>query len=222
MLPEGNEMPLPRVEVVNRLTENWNAIAIWEPKHPIQGLIQIQKRGMGDEKTLERLVAHEVCHYWSHYKIFIDGEEGKKGHTPGSLWDKAALIINNKMNDKNFITETSDATYVTKNEKTFYVLVAESAEGKMGWLWFSRVSPAMRKQLEELLDSRPVAIVRTDRDAFLWAQAKLPRMAGTDDPDMNAILEEWYGKYAKQHKGSELPQILAATPKVARLLLTSR
>lgn len=219
MLPGGNEMPLPRLQVVDQLTANWNGIAIWEPQHPIPGLIQIQKRGTEDKKTLERLVAHEVCHYWSHYKIFVLREEGRKGHVPGGLWDKAAKIINNKMNEEDFITETSDASYVTKNDKTFYVLVTKGAEDRLGWVWFSRISPAMKKELDWLMADRPVAIVRTDREAFIFSGAKLPRIGMVDDPSINAILEEWYGKYARQHDPEDLPAILAATPKLASLRL---
>ena len=214
MLPGGIEMPLPRLQVVDRLTENWNGIAIWEPKHPIPGLIQIQKKGTEDARTLDRLVAHEICHYWSHYKIFTLGEKGDKGHAPGGLWDKAAKIINSKMKDDEFITETSDASYVTKNDKTFYVLVMED-EGHIGWVWFSRVTPTMRKSLEKILDDRPVALVRTDREAFIFGPAKLPRIGMTEDPSINAILEEWYGKYARKYEGSDLPEALASTPKVA-------
>jgi hypothetical protein len=210
MLPDGNEMPLPRLQIVDRLTENWNGIAIWEPKHPIPGLIQVQKKVTDDKKTLERIVAHEVCHYWSYQKIFVLGEEGGHGHVPGGLWDKAAKIINNKMNDEEFITETSDASYVTKSKKTFYVLIVQGAEDRLGWIWFSRVSPVMKKELDQLLTSKPVAIVRTDRDVFVFSGAKLPRIGLTEDPSVNAILEEWYVKYAQQHN----PADLAATPLV--------
>ena len=74
MLPDGSEIDLPRIEVVNQLSAKWDAIAMWVPRHPVPGLIQIQKKAMHEQATVERLMAHEVCHYWAFINIFVKKE----------------------------------------------------------------------------------------------------------------------------------------------------
>lgn len=217
MLPGGTEIDLPRIEVVNQLSSKWDAIAMWMPRHPIPGVIQIQKRGMSELATVERLVAHEVCHYWAFHNLFVlkEGTRSLLGHEASGLWYKAAQVINGKVGDPEFITEFSDASYATKNTKSFYVLVVKG-RSELGWVWFSRLTENMINVLGNLMLSKPVAIVKTDRDAFLQSGAKLPRIAVPTDEAMGALLEDIYTKYAKMQEPHRIREILNSAPKVAR------
>jgi len=212
MLPKGSAMPLPQILVENSPESDWNGIAIWEPKREIKGTVKIQKRCMDDTRTVERLIAHEICHHWQHYRIYEEGEGGvhRSGHSPASYWYAAAQIINELEGDDNFITEESDASYVTKNDKQFYVMIMKNGKHEYGWIWFSRVTERLRRQLEEIIRAVPVAIVKTDRDAFLSSNAKLPRIAipSEEDESMSALLAATYDMYARKYSEVELPNAL--------------
>lgn len=211
MLPEGASMELPLILVENTPKSDWNGIAIWNPDQPIKGTIKIQERCMNDERTVDRLIAHEVCHYWQHVKAYEEGESAKfrMGHGKASYWWQAAQIINQAEGDDEFITEKSDASYVSQHSKQFYVMVMKSKRGELGWVWFSKVTENLRKQIEHILSTMPVAIVKTDRDAFLGSDAKLPSVAiAGDDEAMEALLAATYDMYAKRYSAEELPTAL--------------
>ncbi len=210
MLPGGISMELPQIQVVNTPDSDWNGIAIWNSNRAIKGLIQIQKRAMDDQRTVERLIAHEICHHWQHVKVFEEGETGKHrlGHGSTSFWYEAAQIINKHEGDDNFITEESDASYVTKNPKKFYVMILKNKRGEYGWIWFSMVTEHLRQQLETIIRSMPVAIVKTDRDAFLTSDSKLPNVALAADESMEALLAATYDMFAKRYTEEELPMAL--------------
>lgn len=215
MLPGGDEMDLPRIVIVNQISQNWDATAMWDPKLPVPGSILLQKRIMRDTETVERLMAHEICHYWAHTRLYVNKEGNRAthlGHGSGSFWYEAAQIINGKKGDSEFITEFSDASYVSKNTKFFYVMVLKG-RSELGWVWFSRLTKNISTQIQNLMLSRPVAIIKTDRDVFLSSYAKLPRIAITLDVAEKALLEEVYTKYAKSYEpGVDLSEVLATAP----------
>jgi hypothetical protein len=183
MLPKGKngeELPMPRFAVVNGLTYKWNGIAIHE-----DGIttIKYQKRIATDERTLNRIIAHEICHAWAYWKAWTLREypEGHgRGHKPISCWAIAAAIIN-RQEGSDFVTERSDETYVETNEKSFWVYLEYGATG-IWWAWFSRVTDSlsdnlMRRIAQTDLKGGRCTLVKTNDSRFILPNAKLPSVA---------------------------------------------
>jgi len=215
MLPRGSEIPSPKMQVVDQSSADWAGLSEWHHDQQIQGLIKVQKNALKDEATLERIIAHEVCHYWEFYSTFEwrEGDPKDMGHGGKSLWARAAKIINGKLGDPSFISELSDTSYVFRNNKTFYVLVTQGMS-ELGWVWFSQVTPAMQIAIKELMASGPVAILRSNRDAFLTSNAKLPYIGiPRGDKNMAKLLQQAF-QYAKKWEPNQLEEALRTSPEI--------
>ena len=213
MLPRGTEIPPPMMQVVHLPSVEWAGLSEWHHDKQVHGLIKVQKTALKDPETLERIIAHEICHYWEFFSTFEwgEGDPEELGHGGQSLWAKAAKIINGKVGNPNFITELSDTSYVFRNSKTFYVLVAQGMS-ELGWVWFSQVTPAMKHSIQALMENGPVAILKTDRDAFLSSKAKLPNIGiPRGDKEMNQLLQQAF-RYAKKWGPEQLEEALNSSP----------
>jgi hypothetical protein len=214
MLPRGTEIPSPMMQTVDTPSMGWAGLAEWHHNKQVRGLIKVQKTALKDQDTLERVIAHEVCHYWEFYTTFEfgEGDPNDLGHSAKSLWAKAAKIINGKMGDPNFVTELSDTSYVFRNSKEFYILVAQGMS-ELGWDWCSKVTPAMTEAIQTLMNNGPVAILKTDRDSFLSSKAKLPNIGvPKGDKAMNQLLQEAF-RYAKKWSPDQFNEALQSAPK---------
>ena len=214
MLPRGSEIPAPKMQVVDILSASWAGLSEWHHNQQVSGLIKVQKAALEDETTLERIVAHEVCHYWEFYKTFKwnEGDPKNMGHDMHSMWAEAAKIINGKMGDPEFVSELSDTSYIFHNSKEFYIAVAQGMS-ELGWVWFSRLTPATAPALQQLLSRGPVAILRTNRDSFLSSRAKLPYIGvPKKDKAMGEQLREAYA-HAKKWNPDQLEEAIRSAPK---------
>ena len=215
MLPRGTEIPPPMMQTVDQPSMDWAGLSEWHHDKQVHGLIKVQKAALEDEETLERVIAHEICHYWEFFATFEwnQGDPEKLGHGTDSLWAKAARIINGKVGDPNFISELSDTSYVFRNSKEFYVLVAQGMS-ELGWVWFSKITQNMMAPIQRLMANGPVAILRTNRDSFLSSKAKLPNIGiPRDDKNMEKLLQQAF-RYAKQWNPEQLDEALRTAPKI--------
>ena len=131
--------------------------------------IEIQKRVTGDERTLRRILAHELAHsedflvnevadlkkYGFHtYKMMRGIHRGDGGHGP--KWMAIAQRFNAKYG-ANFVTKTSDQDTVTDdtNLRPFYVLIsADSSGSTLGWQISLRLSPKQKEYLGQCADGK--------------------------------------------------------------------
>lgn len=58
----GGALPMPPIAVVDRLGERWLGTCVYRPGEA-STRIQVQARILGDEATLRRVLAHELCHH---------------------------------------------------------------------------------------------------------------------------------------------------------------
>ena len=187
------EMPIPKFTVVNNLVSKWNGIAMWDPSAS-ETLIKIQKAITKDEQTLNRIIAHEICHAWAYWKCFTVQEypaAKAKGHTSTSAWYEAAHIINQREGDPLFITERSDETYVQTQEKSFYVYL-ESGPSGIWWAWFARVDEHLRRNLlfrVRRCEERggQCTVIKSNDTRFLVPGAKLPSTSRFHDMPENMV-----------------------------------
>ena len=199
MLPmneTGDFMDMPKFVMVNMLTAQWNGIAIWDGKECV---VKIQKRVMRDEQSLNRIVAHEICHAWAYWMVASGAKKAPwhRGHGPTGGWHEAAQRINREVGDNAFVTEYSDETYVEQNEKKFWVYAERMTSGDIMWAWFSRVTEQFIRGLQRRVwaaegRNLPSTVFTTSDSRFLLAGAKIPSVAKLRDmpEDMKKMLEQ--------------------------------
>lgn len=187
MLPNGNtgeEMPLPQFQVVNLPIQNWNGLCTF---HNGVSVIKIQKRVSEDEETMERVVAHEICHAWAFWKCYVLQElptAQASDHSSMGAWFRAAKVINSH-EGPDFITEKSDSTYVQVGERTFWVFLEQNKSG-LWWAWFPTTSDEVERVLRYRIThcnmhESACTIVRTNDERFLVPEAKLPKAGRLQD-----------------------------------------
>lgn len=177
MLPKVSEqsLPMPKFAVVNRLTAKWLGQAVL---HDRNITIYIQKSVLAHENTLRRIVAHELCHAWAFWCLLVGEPGDHRGHGPNSLWAKAVNHLNQRVGDPEFITETSDLSYVTVNDKYFWLYIEENPRG-IWWAWFSRVTDTTGKVIlgRAAMGDNKATVVRANDDRYLLPKGKLPHVA---------------------------------------------
>ena len=186
MMPKsksGLTMPTPKIVIVNALTTKWNGITVWDGKGLDTVVIKLQKRITKDEESLNRIIAHEICHAWAFWMVGINEERSPwhRGHSATGGWWKAAQIINQNEGNPEFVTEISDEAIVVNNDKVFYVYLEKNPRG-LFWAWFSRVTDNLARQLRYRISNAelynyPITVIKTSDERFLIPAAKLPRCA---------------------------------------------
>jgi hypothetical protein len=159
----------PVVKIVNQPGKSWLGQCIWkygqqqngEPYADLTTTIELQKAIMGDEQTVRRVLAHELCHHeddlvnnWplleeKGFMLFrmMMRNDGTKGHGP--TWKAIAARFNAKYGP-DFVTPKSDETYVRDDAavtKPFFVLMYRYVNGDLHWKHATRLSPKMEKAL---------------------------------------------------------------------------
>lgn len=120
-------LPEPELKIVNDEKLEWVGHTDWN--YGIQNgttfadpttAISIQKKALVDDRTLRRIVAHELCHHEEFLVIeagklsklgFEKYEQQKETDTHGTEWKKIAARFNAKYGE-DFVTEESDKDFV--------------------------------------------------------------------------------------------------------------
>ncbi len=124
-------LPTPRIKIVNNSTEKWLGRTIYNPSQDTNNTtIEVQKSITNDEKTLDRIIAHELIHHWE----FCVQQSNKHHEAHGSEFKNWARIINNVMG-KDYVTMVSDTTYVQEIDNEYYLLITEISHDRYGWAW---------------------------------------------------------------------------------------
>jgi hypothetical protein len=144
--------PIPDIVVRNNLGAKWLGRCTFSPKNPGNTTIELQQAVLGDQSTLERVLAHELIHH-REFLTLSDREKkllalGVAHVAHGDTFREGAELINAVMG-ANFVTVTSDLEYVVAaNEKPFFLLVAPITRERYGYAWAARLSPAMKQGVE--------------------------------------------------------------------------
>jgi hypothetical protein len=166
----------PRIAVKDNLGVNWLGRTHWSTREPDVSLIVIQRRALADERSLERVVAHEMIHHvvftnnpaWT---ISMVRQKRFEGH--GDEFMKFASMVNRRMGE-GFVTEKSDESYISAPETKPYILaIVPRGQGQYGWAWAVRLTPKAARYFEYLREKRGAILVRTTDPR--WAK-KGPRL----------------------------------------------
>lgn len=191
---------LPEIKVRDNLGSPWLGRCLWTTKNLKHTVIELQQSILSDEKTLERVVAHEMIHHANMVSMSdADVALVKMGIKPqehGSNFWQGASLINETMGD-DFVTEKSDTEYVTsENKKEFFVLIAPvGLRGRLGWAWSARLGVRQQEKVVKEIERQGKLVMSTD-DRLLTG-AKIERYGGfsvpkDDDSDRIELLADLY------------------------------
>lgn len=206
-------LPRPRIEFRANITARWLGADAWNPRDPSTTTLLLQKSILGDPRTLERVIAHEVIHHVDFMRM-SEGEiamiklgiRTRDGH--GESFLAKAARINAAMGD-GFVTKVSDAEYVkTKNVKPFFLLITPLGEirpssqggdvvydGRFGWAWAARLSPdGTVRAAQKLLDGARLVLTTDERwlggaKIKKWGGFSVPRGA-EDQAELRRLFHE--------------------------------
>lgn len=162
----GGNTPRPKIAIKNSVAQ-WLGQTHYSTAHPETTLIEIQKRILDDEKTLERVVAHEIVHHvnmmsmtTSDFSLLRLGiKPPGTGH--GEKFMALAKIINNVMG-KDFVTRESDMTYVVGDTKPFTLLIEPVMKTRLGYSIAVKISADAKTVIERKKELGAKTVTSTD------------------------------------------------------------
>lgn len=134
------KLPMPRFEIVDNHQSPWLGRCTWQPGEQ-NTLIEVQRSVFNDEKTLMRVVAHELCHHCDYLtnelvafekdpQSFSVHEKYRDGHGPS--FHKIAAMLNS-VYGKNFVVDKSDAAMNLDQVPDYFVLLMRDKGGRIYW-----------------------------------------------------------------------------------------
>lgn len=173
---------LPSLRVQDNIASRWLGITHWVASAPKTTTITIQQSVLGDAKTLERIVAHEVVHHvelvtMTPAEIANQRLLGKRYRiSHGKRFRQLAGIVNKAVGDPSFVTEASDQSYAvaTQRKQPYYLLI--TAPGRYGphygFAW------AVRPSKDALDWAKEKGKIVMTTDAMWTVGAKMKRFGG--------------------------------------------
>jgi hypothetical protein len=182
---------LPKVQIRDNLGSKWLGRMTWQRGKP--NVMEIQASVLGDDATLERIVAHEMCHHVE-FLGFTEAEikaikHGIRPASHGSRWQELAAKVN-AARGAGFVTKTSDQSYAVSTEaKPYFMLIAHYDGSTLGYAIAVRISPRQRSFMDRRLAEGAKLIQTTDAT---WAKGAAKIGAGWSiprEPEARAKLE---------------------------------
>lgn len=135
----------PRIAVRDNLGVNWLGRTHWYASEPDISLIVIQRRALADERSLERVVAHEMIHHINftndpEWTLAMVRQKRFEGH--GREFMRLAEEVNAEMGE-GFVTEKSDESYTFAQEgKPYILMIMPRGEARgFSYAWAARMTP---------------------------------------------------------------------------------
>lgn len=186
------KLPMPKIKIVNSLTSRWLGRTSYT-KGDYTTTIEVQKSITDDEKTLDRILTHELIHHWEFLVLAYDGADTSislinhartkyKMESHGKAFFDWCRKINASMG-KDYVSEKSDSTYVLSLDKEFYILIAptQTYKGRYGWCWAVRPSAAQWTLIKWRQEHSQAKLFKT-HDARYLAGARLSKKSGLSVP----------------------------------------
>jgi len=147
---EVSDQPFPKISVRDHIGPKWLGrctmlVKRSDPSHRTTE-IEIQKSVMSDPATLERVVAHEVCHLAEY--VTLPYEEVKEGGLEhGHRFLGFAAKVNQHMG-ADYVTVKSDKSFKQSEttSRSYYLLISHAdytapAPTKIMWCWAAKLGP---------------------------------------------------------------------------------
>ena len=168
----------PRVVVRDNMGSRWLGRTMFWIKNPTTSTIELQRQVFEDDRTLERIIAHEMIHH-SDYLSFDERtlallRAGIKPPGHGATFLKKAEQIN-KIMGEDYVTKTSDQTYSLPEETTrpYYLLIYPLQDGRFGYRWGVRVTHQSNMRVRDAVLNRNAVLVASRDTRWTHGSAKL-------------------------------------------------
>jgi hypothetical protein len=174
----------PIVKLRSNLGSEWLGRTTWSSKNLHTTLLEIQQSILGDDRTLERVIAHEMIHHRDDLAISENAmalmRVGIKPEAHGASFREGAARINAVMGP-DFVTAVSDKQYAhTPSGKKFVVLITPLPNGRLGYAWAARLGPEAKRYVDEQLVYGSRLVHTTDER---WTRGtKIKRYGGYSIP----------------------------------------
>ena len=182
----------PIVHVKTRIGSRWLGLCRWSEKLPHTTTITLDRSIVGDPRTLERILAHEMVHHRDLLNLtppeiaLIKMAIKPEGHGPS--FRQGAAIINAVMGP-DFVTVTSDQeTVQSAPERDFYLLIAPAYGDTLGYAWAARLSPEALAIVEKKVKEGGKLLMSRDR-RWTYGRAKIKRYVGLNIPKKGSAEE---------------------------------
>jgi len=154
----GKALPLPIIKIVNQLSVNWLGRCIFKFSQPDVTTIQIQKGLLADEKSLHRILCHELIHHAN----FLKSGGKDKGHS-GYFMEMAAKF--NIKYGAGYVTEKSDETVkMSDTDKDFYLVIWPFKHGALGFAYILKPSLKQKRVVERIIQQGGKLVLTKDRE----------------------------------------------------------
>jgi hypothetical protein len=179
--------PRPIVQIKTRLGVDWLARARWSSRSPTT-VIEVQRSVLGDARTLERVVAHEMVHHLEYTQLTPEEiamlKVGIKPPSHGPKFLHGAQIVNDVMG-ADFVTVKSDSQYVqSASERDIYLLIARYGQ-RLGFAWAARLTPEATSVVAEKV-LKGAKLVRTRDQRWTLARSKIKKYGGASFPQQGS------------------------------------
>ena len=190
-------LPMPRIAFQNRIGAKSLATCAW--RHGADNTtVTIQRSILGDEKTLRRVLAHELIHHWQ----FLRTDQttatalAKVGIQPnghGADFVEYAERIN-ATEGADYVSKRSDQSYDTSAAPPFYILVQPHGNERFGFTVAIRPSAAQKAAIADKRTKDMARLFKITDGRFLNG-APIKRHGGYSiprDPEHVAFLAKLY------------------------------
>ena len=171
----------PYVLVKSFVGKTWLGLCRWTESMPLTSTISLKQSILGDARTLERVVAHEMVHH----RDFLNMTEQERvlvryglkpeGHGPNF---RQGMAIVNAVMGKDFVTEKSDQAVESAADHDLYLLIEPTRDGRYGYCWAARLSPEAAALIAERKASRGARLVTTRDLQWTYGKARIRKYAG--------------------------------------------
>lgn len=175
---------LPVIKIRSHLGAGWLGRSTWSSNSPTTTLLELQKSIIEDDRTLERVIAHEVIHHRDALAMTPNElalvKIGIKPDAHGAAFREGAARINAILGE-GFVTATSDKEYKqAPSQKEFLLLITPLSHDRLGYAWAARLGPKSTEVVKYALEHGSRLTHTTDER---WTRgAKIERFGGYSAP----------------------------------------
>lgn len=192
-----HSLPMPGILFANRIGARSLAGCAWKVGSD-NTMFEIQRSILGDEKTLRRVLAHELIHHWQFLRTdqttaaaLAKFRIKTNGH--GADFTEYAERIN-ATEGAGYVSKMSDQSYDTTSAPPFYILVQPHGNERFGFTVAIRPSAAQKAAIEAKREKDLARLFKITDGRFLNG-APIKRHGGYSiprEPEHVAFLAKLY------------------------------
>ena len=203
---KNDSLPFPALRIVNHTVPKTLGTCKFNINYRGNTEISLEKAILDDDKTLRRVIAHELIHHWEFLTQDADQMFARRRmglgfiDNHGSVFKKKAAEVNAVLGD-DFVTVMSDTGYnVTPSTREFYVLIQPKSSfgtsqeyGEYSWASAIRPSEKQKRAIELRKKMFNAKLFKTSNQKLQTISIGLGSgSALTKDKEIQDVLKDMY------------------------------